>query len=222
MRLVGVLGAIASLVVFIVSADARRTPVGITLLGALLVAAALAKLLESRVVEISITRAIDRLRVRHEGARNRQAEIDRELADIERRLRRLEHAIMANDDAPVATLVTALRREEQRKAELSAQRESLRTASTPVQPDIEDLKRRVYKRANVLIGVLSRNTDYGRQMLGRLLPRKLDAYPVEDPDGRRGYRLIGEVNVAGLLPDDVSNALGTIEQRAGGGPNRTR
>ena len=74
--------------------------------------------------------------------------------------------------------------------------------------DADDVRERVRKRAADLRGVLKRGTPAARAALTKLLVGKLDAEPVV-VDGRRGYRLTGHVNVAGLLPDAMISRLQT-------------
>ena len=68
------------------------------------------------------------------------------------------------------------------------------------------MRERVRKKAADLRGVLKRGTPDARAALAKLLSGKLDAEPVVI-DGRRGYRLTGNVNVTGLLPDAMISRL---------------
>ena len=71
---------------------------------------------------------------------------------------------------------------------------------------VDEVRERVRKKAADLRGVLKRGTPDARAALAKLLSGKLDAEPVVI-DGRRGYRLTGNVNVTGLLPDAMISRL---------------
>jgi len=168
---------------------------------------ALTELLQARALDLAVDRAVQRLRAGREMHLDRRGQIERELSLIDARLARLVDAI-ANADAAVPTLIAKLKTEEDRKRSLARELESVQHEEAVAALDADDVRERVRKRAADLRGVLKRGTPAARAALTKLLVGKLDAEPVV-VDGRRGYRLTGHVNVAGLLPDAMISRLQT-------------
>lgn len=61
--------------------------------------------------------------------------------------------------------------------------------------DVDEVKRRLRERAGNVRALFARHPEQARRVLAELLRDKLDAHSVE-AHGRRGYRLVGDVNVA--------------------------
>src|SRR5207247_5767102 len=104
------------------------------------------------------------------------------------------------------TLVAKLKAEEDRKRSLAREMENIQHDEAVTALDADEVRERVRKKAADLRGVLKRGTPDARAALAKLLSGKLDAEPVVI-DGRRGYRLTGNVNVTGLLPDAMISRL---------------
>src|SRR5205809_3951639 len=166
---------------------------------------ALTELLQARALDLAVDRAIQRLRAGRETHGDRRCHIERELSLVETRLVRLADAI-ANTDAGVPTLVAKLKAEEDRKRSLAREMENIQHDEAVTALDADEVRERVRKKAADLRGVLKRGTPDARAALAKLLSGKLDAEPVVI-DGRRGYRLTGNVNVTGLLPDAMISRL---------------
>ena len=79
-----------------------------------------------------------------------------------------------------------------------------RTLFSPL--DADALRLKVRQRAADLRGVLKRSIPEVRTVLAQLAIGELEAEPMV-VDGRRGYRLTGNINVAGLLPDPIVSEL---------------
>jgi site-specific DNA recombinase len=123
---------------------------------------ALTELLQARVLDLAVDRAVKRLRAGREMHVDRRAEIERELSVIERRLGRLADAI-ANADAPVPTLVGKLKAEEYRKRSLALELESVQQEQAVASLNEDDVRERVHRRAADLRGVQQR--DCSRPLL---------------------------------------------------------
>ena len=105
------------------------------------------------------------------------------------------------------TIVNQIRTEESRKTALVAELAGLSAADEVARLDGATIGRELKDAAADVKALLAGTTAQARQMLRKILDgKKLDAEPVEH-DGRRGYRLSGELCVGRLLPTDVFRAV---------------
>jgi hypothetical protein len=163
---------------------------------------------------LAINRAIERLRAGRETQSGRRRQVERELSLTESRLARLANALAEGDSAPMPTLVAKLKTEEARKQALLGRLEALTHGETITSIDGDRIRETVCERAANLRGVLERTGPEARMALAKILVGKLDAEPVV-VEGRHGYRLKGQINISGLLPDPIVRQL---QSRAANSP----
>jgi site-specific DNA recombinase len=180
---------------------------------------ALGELLDERLVDAAVDRALERLRAGEARALDQRTQVERELGLIEHRIQRGLDAYL-NGDGPMEELRARLGADKARKAALAGQLEAL-ALRTPSEMDRARLK----ARAADVRALLGRHTPQARQMLRRILAEPIRMTPmVEGP--RKGFRFEGLLAFDWLLggaalrtPRAGSIAAGTCAGARGPGPS---
>jgi len=165
---------------------------------------AVAGVLEARVIEAAIDKAMARLRASQEPQLHRRMQLERDLAVVDARLGRLMEALLSGGS--LETVVAQIKAEEARKRALSTELEGLANAERVAALDASQISRDLAVRVSHAKALLARHTPQARQLLRTLLDGKILMEPVLD-DTRRGYRLSGQLNVGRLLQGEVFRAL---------------
>jgi site-specific DNA recombinase len=165
---------------------------------------ALRDVLDDRVTEAAVDKALERLRTGQEGHLDRRTQIERELSLIESRLGRLMEALVSG--GPLETLVGQVKTEEERKKALANELQGLAKAERVATVDTQQIKADLRERVADVKALLGRHTPQARQMLRKLVEGKIAVEPVTQ-NGRRGFRLSGRLNVGRLLKGEVYEAI---------------
>jgi len=145
--------------------------------------------LDERITNAAVDRAVARLRAGQAQHLTRRQQIERELSLIASKLSRLLQAIVSG--GPIEIVVAAMKIEESRKAALAAELENLDRLGTVAAIDDARLKGELATYALDVRSLLGHHGSQARQMLRKLLVgQKITLTPVE-VDGRRGYRFAG-------------------------------
>jgi site-specific DNA recombinase len=154
------------------------------------------ELLDRRIVEAAVSKALARLRADYEGELGRRAAIERELSHLEAREQHLVEAIKQGE--AMEPLVAALKAEEERKKALVAELDGLADRAKVPSLDSARLKRNLMARVADLQSLLTRHTPQARQMLRKLLMGRLTLTPYEEA-GSSWYRFEGQGTYGWLL-----------------------
>ncbi|MGH7342011.1 MAG: hypothetical protein ACREKH_16090, partial [Candidatus Rokuibacteriota bacterium] len=160
--------------------------------------------LDPRVTEAAIDKAMARLRADQAHHLQRRAQVERELSAVDARLGRLLEALVTGGQ--LETVVAQIKVEEERKKALTGELERLATEDRVAALDASQIKRDLAKRVSDVKALLGRHTPQGRQMLRKLLEGKIVLEPLAHGE-RRGYRLSRQLNVGRLLQGEVFRAL---------------
>jgi hypothetical protein len=142
--------------------------------------------------------------------------VEREIADVETRIRRIVDAIAAG--GAVDELVSRLKSERTRREVLGTEMAGLADVGDVASLDRVRLLARLKERAADVLTALALNTPQARQMFRKLLnDQKIALEPGVNDQGRRGLRFVGVAGYDRLL-------TGTDRPRSthGGGPNGIR
>jgi hypothetical protein len=150
---------------------------------------AIHEVLDERIVDTAIDKAVARLRAGQERHLDRRTAIERELSLIEAQERRLVEAIKHGGQA-LDPLVNALKTEEARKRVLVSELETLGSVERASSLNLHRIKKSLRARLADTKALLSRHIPEAREMLRKLLVERLEFTPVE-VNGRKGYRFTG-------------------------------
>ena len=156
----------------------------------------LSDLLDEKLLEEAVERALEKLRSGHDQRLNRQRAIERELSLTEACEKHLVDAIARGEN--MDPLLTRLRSEECRKKELLAELDSLTKPAQVIELDKIRLKRDLHTRVADAKSLLQRHTTQARQILRKLLVKPL-RYEVIEENGKQGFRITGEGSYLHLL-----------------------
>ncbi len=176
---------------------------------------ALSDVLDERVLEAAVERALQELRKGHAALPDRRTAILRELSLIESRLTHLVEAIATGDKSEA--LFATLRSEEARKKVLQTQLTELDDLSMIVSLDAKRVARDLRERVSDVRGLLGRHVTQARQMLRKVLDGKIVCEPFEE-NGVRGYRYRATGSYGRLF----ASGLAGVNQGGGGHGSRTR
>jgi hypothetical protein len=157
--------------------------------------------LDEKLLEEAVERALEKLRSGHDQQQSRQTAVERELSLIEACEKNLVDAIAHGDN--LAPLLTRLGSEECRKKELMVELDSLTKSTQVIELDKVWLKRDLRGRAADAKGLLQRHTTQARQILRKLLVKPL-SYEVMEDNGKQGFRITGEGSYLHLLTGTAS------------------
>jgi site-specific DNA recombinase len=170
---------------------------------------AINEVLDERIVEAAVSKALEHLRSGQERDLDRRSQIERELSLIEHRIQRTVDAIATA--GAMDELLARLKEEKTRKEALVQELASLGDLERVISLDTRRLKQSLRDRVADSRALLARNIPQARQMLRKLVPDRMTLEPFEE-NGERGYRFTGQGTYARLL------ACATF----GGGPKGTR
>ena len=176
---------------------------------------ALADILDPRLLEAAVDRALARLRTGLAHPLGRRAEIERALTDVEAKETRLVAAITAAG-SDLDPLVAALRAAGDRKGTLRAELAGLADVSRVATLDAEQIKLALRTRVADVRSLLAESTHQARAMLRKILDGPIDCQPIHQ-DGRQGFRFRGRLTFKRVLTGDL---LGSLTGRNGGDTHR--
>jgi DNA invertase Pin-like site-specific DNA recombinase len=169
---------------------------------------AISAVLDQRVLEAAVERAVKRIRDHEAKHPNRRTEIERDLAEITRQQRTYLKAISLGK--PPAALVSELTALEARQVALEAEMASLKKVIPINEAQIRARLREAVRDVKRLLG---ENVIRARQTLRRLLVDKITCTPFIE--GRtRGYRFSGTLAVGRLLSGEVGTRPSVVNGRA--------
>src|SRR5262249_53546478 len=142
--------------------------------------------------------------------------LEAQVAEAEARCSRLVKALGAGGELEslVAGLKTAQEEKDEAKAALAAM------PPVPEQIDTEAITAALRAYSADMVSLLS--DEQGpkmRALLRKLIPAPLVAEATTDEDGRRCYRLRGEISLLGIVDGNVTEMLSHAKPQTGGGPN---
>ena len=156
----------------------------------------ISELVDERIVEAAVSKALARLRTAHEEELGRRTAIQQKLSLLEAREQHLVEAIKLGET--MKPLLAALKAEEQRKKALAADLDRLADRAKVSSLDSARLKRNLMARVTDVRSLLTRHTPQARQMLRRLLVDRLTLTPYEEA-GSSWYRFEGQGTYGCLL-----------------------
>jgi len=169
--------------------------------------AALAEVLDDRLLEAAVGRALAWLQTDQEHVTDRRAHVERDLAQLQHRIDRSLDAFLDGQGA-MPELRAKLEADRQRKDALAAELAALTRAVGPASLDAERIKRDLRAYAADVRALLTENVQQGRAALRKLLDgRLIDVEPVTHADGRKGFRFQGVVALNRLLAGEVLTRL---------------
>ena len=167
-----------------------------------LVLKALSDVLDEKLLEEAVERALENLRSGQDQRLSRQAPIERELSLIEASEKNLVDAIARGES--LEPLLTRLRQEECHKKELVAELNSLTKPAQVIELDKLRLKRDLLDRVCDAKGLLGRHTTQARQILRKLLEKPL-LFEIFEQRGKKGYRVTGQGSYLNLIPGQFAS-----------------
>jgi ABC-type Na+ efflux pump permease subunit len=168
--------------------------------------------LDSSMIAEAVDEALTLLQADGAHQRQRRADITRELAGVEQRLARLMEALIKG--GTLDTIVAQIKVDEERKRALQADLKALDDAAQASEFDADEVRRQLAEAARDVTTLVAGTTAQARQMLLKILAAKINAEPSEQ-DGRRGFRLSGELVIGRLLPTDVFGAVEAVTSGMG-------
>jgi len=156
----------------------------------------LSDVLDEKLLEEAVERALEKLQLSQAQQQCRQAFIERELSLIEASEKHLVDAIARGDN--MDPLLARLKSEESRKKDMRAELNSLTRSAQDIELDTVRLKRDLRSRAADAKSLLQRQTSQARQILRKVLVKPL-SYEVIEKNGKQGFRITGEGSYLYLL-----------------------
>ena len=144
----------------------------------------------------AIVRVVDAFRPDPAVVRSERAALAAELAEIGGEVERLTEAIVAGGS--LVSLVTALKTREHRRDELRRRLGALDYQRRLSDLDVRRLAKKARGRLEDWQGLLGRQPEQARQILGKLLVGRITFTPREDGEGRY-YQFAGQGSLGKLL-----------------------
>jgi hypothetical protein len=141
--------------------------------------------LDVRVVEASVSAALERLRQNQTNFPDQRTSLERELSLIHTRLHHLVELVAGGKGTPF--VVEALHREKGRKQTVLQELERLKALAETVSLDEKRLTHQLLERLGNLPALFGRHIPMARQLLRKLLDGHILCEPIEE-DGKPGYR----------------------------------
>jgi hypothetical protein len=161
-------------------------------------------LLHPAVLELAVTKTIDRLRGRGREVESRRADIVAAIAETDRELLNLTSAIAAGGGNNLGSIVQAISEREARKAVLARELRAIGEQTAPVRFDVSRVKARISSALTNWQTTIRKHVPQARSMLRILLRGRITVTP-ETRDGVAGFRFRGEGTIltvlAGWFPD---------------------
>ncbi len=168
------------------------------------VLSAISAVLDARLLEEAVDRALARLREGQEINFTRRTQLERDLSLIASREQRLVDAIARGD--ALDPLVAALKAEQERKRALTADLDGLAQVGRVVSLDAERIKHDLRARVADVRTLLSENTQQGRAMLRKLLDGPIEIEPIREA-AHRGFRFQGTLTMNRLITGKALTSL---------------
>lgn len=162
---------------------------------------ALCDVLDERLLEEAVERALETLRSGQDQVLSGRAAIERELSLIEAREKHLVDAIARGEN--MTPLLERLRCEERRKKELISALDPLTKPTQVGEFDKIRLRHDLHARVANAKSLLQRHTGQARQILRKLLVKPL-TYEVITEEGKQGFKISGEGSYLHLLNTGAS------------------
>ncbi|HUP35639.1 MAG TPA: recombinase family protein [Candidatus Limnocylindria bacterium] len=173
---------------------------------------AIGELLDERIVDAAVDRAIEQLRAGEASYLDRRTEIERELSLLRHRIDRAMNTYLDGSGA-MEDVKRRLQDDAARRDVLVAELATWERLGDTASLDAERLKREVRARAADVRALLGRHVPQARQMLRKLLAAPIRLEPVTI-EARRGYRFDGQLT--------FERVLGGLALPNPGGHNRLR
>ena len=145
-------------------------------------------MLDDRIIEAAVQKALARLGALQEQAEGRRTGLERELSLIGTRITHLLEAVKQGKGT--ASLLGSLQAEEDRRAGVLRDLAGLEGLAKVASLDIKRMAQRLRARATDIRGLLGRHIPQARQMLRKLITGRLVCEPF-DEEGQRGYLFKG-------------------------------
>jgi DNA invertase Pin-like site-specific DNA recombinase len=158
---------------------------------------AIGDLLDERLIDAAVDRAVEQLRAGQATAMDRRAEIERELSLLRHRIDRAMDTYLDGSGA-MEELKRRLQDDAARRDVLVAELARWDHLGDTASLDAERLKRDVRARAADVRDLLGRHVPQARQMLRKLLAAPIRLEPVTI-EARRGYRFEGQLTFERVL-----------------------
>ena len=169
--------------------------------------AALAEVLDDRLLEAAVGRALARLQAGQQHVLDHRAQVERDLVQVQHRIDRSLDAFLDGQGA-MPELRAKIEADRQRKDALTTELAALTNAAAPASLDAERIKRDLRAYAADVRALLADNVQQARAALRKLLDgRLINVEPVRHTDGRRGFRFQGVVALNRLLAGEVLTSL---------------
>jgi site-specific DNA recombinase len=170
------------------------------------------EILNERVLDGAIDRAIEKLRAGQEQHGDRRRQIERELSLLQGRIKRNMNRYTDSEEpvtsTPMIALWESVKVDGARKDALAAELERLERLSLAV-PDTAGMKADLRRRIGHVSGLLTRRTPQARQMLRKLLAEPIRFEPIV-ASGRRGYRFTGVLTLEHLIAGEAVDTHLTV------------
>ena len=170
------------------------------------------EILNERVRDGAIDRAIEKRRAGQEQHGDRRRQIEREVSLLQGRIKRNMDRYTDSEEpvtsTPMIALWESVKVDGARKDALAADLERLERLSHGV-TDTAGMRADLRKRIGDVTGLLTRRTQQARQMLRRLLVGPIRFEPIV-ASGRRGYRFTGVLTIAHLIAGEAVDTLLTV------------
>ena len=163
---------------------------------------AVSDVLDQRLFEAAVEKALETLRLGQDERLTRQKAIERELSLIEACEKHLVDAITRGES--LEPLLARLKSEESRKKELIAELGSLTKPASTADLDKARLKRNLLDRLANARSLLGRHATQARQILQKLLEKPLICEVIKE-GGKKGYRVTGQGSYLHLIPENVAS-----------------
>jgi site-specific DNA recombinase len=161
---------------------------------------ALADVLDERIMEAAVEKAVQRLQAQNKDVATQRASLAQELSEVETRKHRLVEAIARGE--AIESLLTQLKAEEHQARLLAERLSTLSNYEQATSLDRKQLKEELKRRVADIRGLLSRHVSQARQMIRKLVPQ-LDCTPFREGD-EKGYQFSGDGSYGHLLSGETS------------------
>jgi hypothetical protein len=156
---------------------------------------ALADVLDERILEAAVEKAVQRLQAQNKDVAAHRSSLTQKLSEVEARKHRLVEAIARGEG--MDSLLTQLKAEEQQARLLAERLRTLSNCEQITSLNRKQLREELKRRVADIRGLLSRHVSQARQMIRKLVPQ-LDCTPFREGNGK-GYRFSGDGSYGQLL-----------------------
>jgi hypothetical protein len=155
-------------------------------------------LLDERIVTDAVSLAVQQIRIEQTRLPDHQQHLERELGQVEGRLRGLVGAIATG--RAMESVFAELEREEGKKKVLAAQLANLASLNRLASGDLARLEQNLSRRLHDIKALLGRHIPQARQLLRKIIDGRIVCTPFDDARGR-GYALTATGSYAWLLTE---------------------